>query len=393
MVMKMSRKALSAFVLLILPVLILVPVAAPVRMQGNPTPDPRNDVRTIVGTNFNDLTFGTSPDGNPTWYFPSGTQEIFARWYYHDVPQGATLNRKWYRNNQLFLEKSEPWKPEWGTTGVMNHISIYDHISGLLPGNYYVLISLNYDYPAAQISNVFTVADAPAQTTPPDTATAFTNLSVSDSAADADQVIFPAGTPSVSVRWNYANIPVGAVLERDWYFNGVLFRTLQETWSAYWGSTGRLTHIALYDYQNSLPAGNYRIVVFLRDMPSVQAQTKFIIGSSSPQPDGSQLFSNLTLSTSPAGPTMGIFPQGTQQIFARWDFAFVPSNTVIVRRWLRYGAPFLVRQEAWTRGEQGSVNDISIYDFESGLLPGNYMVEISLVGFPNSVQRAFFTIS
>src|SRR5260221_3192323 len=166
--MRISRIVLSTFVLLALATLVVLPSASPIRMQGNPTPDAHSDVRAVVGINFTDLTFGATPDSAPTWYFPSGTQEIFARWNYHDVPQGATLNRKWYRNDKLFLEKSEAWKPEWGTTGVMNHISIYDHISGLLPGNYYVLISLNYDYPAAQISNIFTIADAPAQTSPAD---------------------------------------------------------------------------------------------------------------------------------------------------------------------------------------------------------------------------------
>jgi len=379
--------------LLTLVAVAAVPSMAPVHMQGNPTPGAGSNIPIPVGTNFTDLTFSTTADGPATWYFPSGTQEIFARWSYHDVPPGATLDRKWYRNGMRFLEKSEPWNPAWGSTGVLKHISVYDYINGMLPGNYYVLISLMYDYPAAQISNTFTIADAPIQIQPPNGVSAFTNLSVSDSPAGADLVGFPAGTPSVSVRWNYANIPIGAILKRDWYINGVLFRTLQEPWSAYWGNSGRLTHIALYDYQNGLPSGNYQIVVFLRDAPAVKAQTTFSIGTlPTPQPGGSPLFSNLTFSTSPTGPAIGVFPHGTQQIFARWNFASIPANAIVVRRWMRYGSVFLERQEPWTRGAQGTVSDISIYDFEFGLLPGDYTLDIFLVGVPDSLQRAYFTI-
>lgn len=374
--------------------LLGLPSIAPVHMQPNlePTPGGGSNLPQSLGTNFSDLTFSTSSTGPIMWYFPVGTQEIFARWNYQHVPQGTTLRRQWYRNDQLFLEKSEPWNTAaWGTDGTLNQISIYDRPNGLQPGNYYVLISLMSNGPIAQISNIFTIADYPVQAPPPNSNPAFTGLTVSDSAAGADRTTFPAGTPSVNIRWNYANIPMGTILQRDWYLNGVLFRSVQETWSTYWGSSGRLTHIALYDYQNGLTPGNYRVVVFLRDIPSVQAETAFSIGGVNG--NAPQLFSNLTFSTSPGGPAMAIFPRGIKQVFARWDYHFVPTNTIVVRRWYRYGVLFLEKSEAWTHGEQGTVNDVSIYDFDSGLLPGDYYVEISLMGIPNSIQKGYFTIS
>jgi len=38
------------------------------------------------------------------------------------------------------------------------------------------------------------------------------------------------------------------------------------------------------------------------------------------------------------------------------------------------------------------VRDISLYDNQYGPLPGDYYVEISLIGFPNAMLRGYFTI-
>jgi hypothetical protein len=215
---------------------------------------------------------------------------------------------------------------------------------------------------------------------------------VSTSAAGPAMSAFPAGTPLISARWDYANIPVGAMMQRDWYLNGVLFRSVWEPWSAYWGSSGRLTHVAIYDYEEGMASGNYRLVIYLRDNPGVRVETTFTIGSAV-QPDGPTLFFNLTFSTSPDGPAIAIFPRGTREVFARWSFNFVSPGSVVLRRWYRNGALWLERQEPWAYGVQGQVKNISIYDYQYGLPPGDYAVEFSLIGFPNSVVRGYFTIS
>ena len=183
-------------------------------------------------------------------------------------------------------------------------------------------------------------------------------------------------------------------MQRDWYLNGMLFRSVQEPWSAYWGSSGRLTHVAIYDYLNGMASGNYRLAVYLRDNPGVRAEVIFSVGTVVPstQPDGPTLFYNLTFSAAPDGAPSAIFPYGTREVFTRWDFNFVSPGSVILRRWNRNGVLWLERQEPWAYGTQGTVKNISIYDYDFGLLPGDYYVEISLVGFPNSMLRGYFTI-
>ncbi len=361
--------------------ILLIPNLAPVHMQGYQSPY------------FANLTFGTASGSAAVTYFPVGTREVFARWTYANVPAGTTLLRQWYRDGKLFVQKEEPWNAQaWGSNGYLSHISIYDYTLGLTPGYYHVVISLMWDYPAAQVSGDFSVASSPSPVTPPNAVSQFSALTMSTSASGPAMTVFPAGTTLVSVRWNYANVPTGALLERDWYFNGVLFRTAQEPWSGNWGASGRLTHVALYDYDHGLASGSYTLVVFLRNYPTVRAQVDFQIGTTTPQQGGRWVFGNLTFSTAATGPKTAIFPHGTTQVFARWEYNTVPSNVTVLRRWYRNGALFIEKQEPWSLGQIGLVQNVSIYDFDYGLLPGDYYVEMSLIGVPNSLVNGYFTI-
>jgi hypothetical protein len=336
--------------------------------------------------NFSNVTFSTSPGGPDMAYFPTGTPEVFLRFDYVSIPAGAVLVRNWYRDGQPYITKSDVWNPAWGTSGRLTHISIYDYISGLTPGYYQVIVSLS-GYPAAQILGQFVIAGYPVTSVPPSSTQAFSDLTVSTSPAGPALGSFPAGTPIISARWNYANIPIGAVVERDWYVNGVLVRSVQEAWSSYWGNTGRLTHIALYDYERGLPSGTWRLVVFLRDMPVVRAETTFAVGVSLPAP----VFSNLTFSATAAGAPVYQFPAAIPQVFARWDYANPPAGATLVRQWFRNGVLWLDRREPFTPTGSGT-QVLSIYDFQYGLLSGDYYVEISLAGVANSKVVGWFRI-
>lgn len=340
---------------------------------------------------FTNLSFSTTSNGIAMTYFPTGTTQIFARWNYNNVPRITTdivLRREWYINGVLSIEKEDAWDSAWGADGYLTAISIQDFKAGLTPGYYHVVISLMYDYPAAQVTGDFVIADRPPTVVPSNTTPSFSNLTVSTSPTGPAMVNFPKFTPLVSVRWDYANIPIGAILQRDWSLNGQVFRTATEPWSGNWGSSGRLTHIALYDYENGLANGSYQLAVFLRDTPSVRATVNFTIGGDS----STGPFSNLTFSMSATGQAIAIFAHGTPEVFARWDFKNVSPESYLIRRWFRNGVMWLERRETWKYGLNGSVNNISIYDYDNGMLPGDYRLEISLEGFPNSLLVGYFTI-
>lgn len=368
--------------------LILAALAAPTASRAQ-TPDPSGTSRDVASIFFNSLSFGTSPDGPAIANFPAGTTQVYARFNYTGVPLNATLMRQWYLNGQPYLTRSDVWNPAWGSDGRLGGISIYDFQSGLPAGSYYVVISL-VGYPNSPIVGSFSIDSTiiipptPVYTPP----MAFTGLTASTSPAGADMTYFAPGTLAVYIRFNYTNIPVGTVLRREWYKDGSLYRVAEDVWSSYWGPTGRLTHIALYDYISGLPSGNWRVVAYLPSYPTVRAELSFVIGAGVP---GTAYFSNLTFGTSVNSPAYSAFYAYTRQIFARWNYANAPVGAMMLRRWYRNGALWLERREPWYRSGAGLVYT-SIYDFQFGLLPGNYYVEISLEGVPNSTVTGYFRV-
>ncbi|MFN8418964.1 MAG: hypothetical protein U0528_06940 [Anaerolineae bacterium] len=387
----------AALILVLLAILFAYPPALNVaKMQGGPTgtEDPNTAFGGMnVNSYFTDLSFSITPDGPAMNYFAGGTTQIYARWNYINIGPEARVTRHWYLNGQLFINRSDPWT--YGANGRLNSISIFDFSEGLTPGYWHVVIFLEPQaaYPAAVLEGDFVIADyQPGPQPIPNGQPAFSNLTMSSSAAGATTFQFPAGTPLVSARWDYANIPIGALMVREWYRYGVLFHAVEEAWSANWGSSGRLTHVALYDYQNGLQSGDYQLRIYLKDRPDVQASVAFSIGQQQP---GAGYFYNLTFSTSADGQAQGIFYNRPAQIFARWDFANVTNfvdGVTVQRRWYRNGVLWLTRNETWTYGVNGHINNVSIYDFYNGLLPGSYYVEIELLGVQGSLITGTFEI-
>ncbi len=373
------------FILLVVALLAVNPVQA-----QQSTPDPNSNLSQLNGINFANVNFSTTNVGPAQTYFPVGTPEVYLRFDYQNIPAGSVLVRQWYRDGVLYIQRQDVWSTLWGPTGRLTHISLYDYINGLTPGYYHVIVSLS-GYPAASIIGDFVVAGQPLVIPPPNTTPAFYDLTVSSSAAGANTSEFPAGTTLISARWNYANIPVGAMLRRDWYVNGVLTASVQEPWSGYWGPNGRLTHIALYDYQHGLTPGSYQLYVYLVDYPTVKAAVSWTIDSA-PVVQNSPIFGNLRFSSTPGGPPLAIFPHGTTQVYARWDFSNVVGAPLVVRRWFRNDALFIERQEPWLLGTAGTVQNVSIYDLQNSLLPGVYFAQFSIDGSQGAIVSGSFTV-
>lgn len=90
-------------------------------------------------------------------------------------------------------------------------------------------------------------------------------------------------------------------------------------------------------------------------------------------------FYNLRFATSADAAPQPYFSQGTEQVFAVWDYANIPIGATVRRVWLLNGEPWLEREEAWTGAASGTVQDVSIYDFTGGgLQPGKYEVLLYL---------------
>ncbi|HLF36860.1 MAG TPA: hypothetical protein VI520_02880 [Anaerolineales bacterium] len=78
-----------------------------------------------------------------------------------------------------------------------------------------------------------------------------------------------------------------------------------------------------------------------------------------------------------------LFPSGTQRIYAVWDYSGMRAGLHVRREWYRDGELWLVREEPWDLGRYGSsgrIGDISIFDFDYGLIPGSYDLQLSIDG-------------
>jgi hypothetical protein len=77
------------------------------------------------------------------------------------------------------------------------------------------------------------------------------------------------------------------------------------------------------------------------------------------------------------------FPAGIKQVFAVWKYQNMRAGLNIKREWYLDGVLWLVREEEWDfikYGERGTVEDISIQDFEIGLPSGVYQLFIFIDG-------------
>lgn len=333
---------------------------------------------------FSDLSFSSSAGGATISAFPQGTKDVFIRWNYANVPTNTQMTREWYRDGVLLTSNSEAWSASWGTTGRLTHIHLYDYTAGLASGNYYVVVKLpSY---GVQIDGRFSIAAA----TP-----TFTNLSFSSSSAGAATQSFPYGTEEVYARWDFTNVPTGAVMSRVWYRNGQQIIARDEAWSSTWGSSGRLTHIRTYNFDSGygLEPGNYRVVITLRDFTGVAVEGTFTIeGNLGPQ------LTSLRFNTTgngASGVAQTTFPAGTQAVYAIFDYANIPLRAEIRRVWKYNGTVIIDTRELWDfnkYGTNGTVTDVVLYDYTKGLASGSYDAEFSIVGQPGVVVRNSFVI-
>ncbi len=79
-----------------------------------------------------------------------------------------------------------------------------------------------------------------------------------------------------------------------------------------------------------------------------------------------------------------------------WDYSNMGPNQQVRREWYRDNVLWLVREETWDYakyGHDGTVLDVSVYDFETGLEPGLYTLRLYVDGRPQSSFENYPPIS
>lgn len=112
-------------------------------------------------------------------------------------------------------------------------------------------------------------------------------------------------------------------------------------------------------------------------------------------PDSSPEFTNLILTRYPyLRKSQTVFPKGTPYIYAVWDYAGMEEGMVVRREWYRHGELWLEREEIWDfakYGSDGTMFDISIFDFIDGIDPGTYSLYLYVDGV-RMIVSGFFEV-
>ncbi len=129
----------------------------------NPTPIPLPTATVGDGsspppigvTRFTNLRFSGSGSGDPLGNFPVGIEEIYSIWDYTGMTANDNMERIWYLNDQVYVQRDQQWPFEtYGFTGTVRDIYLYDYIDGIDIGNWRVELWLNGEL---QATGTFTV--------------------------------------------------------------------------------------------------------------------------------------------------------------------------------------------------------------------------------------------
>ena len=128
-------------------------------MEGLPTMIPTDGLPTVppgLGGRFSNLRFSTSGNGPDMTSFPAGTEDIYAIWDYEGMSATDRVERVWYHNEAIEIERAESWDIlKYGFTGTVRDVYHYNYEgSGVYPGTWRVEIYLNGEL---QLDGTFTV--------------------------------------------------------------------------------------------------------------------------------------------------------------------------------------------------------------------------------------------
>ncbi len=137
------------------------PTVAPITITAAPTPTlaagatavpttAATAISTTAASNpqFNDLALlpnrASLSAGWQQPYNPLTTEELYAVWDYSGMTAADQLERLWYFNGALWLERSEAWDMnKYGANGRMQDIFVFDYEPSLAPGHYRVVLKVN----------------------------------------------------------------------------------------------------------------------------------------------------------------------------------------------------------------------------------------------------------
>lgn len=97
--------------------------------------------------------------------------------------------------------------------------------------------------------------------------------------------------------------------------------------------------------------------------------------------------------------TQRVFPRGTKQVFAIWNYYNMREGILVKQVWYRNSEEWFTQENTWDfkrYGEKGTISDVTLYDLEKGLGEGIYWLRLFIDGIeqtsPFSHEKSSFRV-
>jgi len=198
-----------------------------------------------------------------------------------------------------------------------------------------------------------------------------TNLRMSDSCGGDEVILFPAGTQTVYVVFDYFNMQ-GQPPYRIAVTDGV------ELYNATHSYTGSGTECITVTYTPSIPPDTYRTQIWEGDFPKTPTKLWHV------RPGGPGQITNLYMSLSPDGPPMTEFIEGTRTVWAVFDYVGMEGNEVEVKVY-ENGESHAISSGVSLTGSGTQAISVT-HQLMTGFPPGQYRTHILKDGFVDDVE-------
>lgn len=89
-----------------------------------------------AATRLSLLRFGATGNGPEMSAFPLNSEEVCAIFDYRDMTAADVIRRVWLLNDQLYVERQEPWPMDkYGASGTARDVCLFDRIDGFIDGS------------------------------------------------------------------------------------------------------------------------------------------------------------------------------------------------------------------------------------------------------------------
>lgn len=208
-----------------------------------------------------------------------------------------------------------------------------------------------------------------------------------------ESYVLPTGTTAVA-RFIYRNMQPGLPWTIIWYYNGAILERRDNVWTEADGTDGSRTSSIRQGSGAPLPAGNYRVELYIGATPRLSAIGDFVIAGEA-QGVLPAVFEDVEFlrASEPLAPPTGnpttAFPDGVNTLYTQFDWQRIVPGTLWTLEWSVDGTVFYEQTTPWRNPEVGT-DYLMRLTAPGGLPDGTYTVNLFINGI--LLETSQFTV-